>query len=57
MTAAIAKFVDDYEAAYGVLPSSYALGMYITGQLLVQVLEDSDTKLTGRGPRRRHQGR
>jgi len=44
---AIAKFVEDYEAAYGVLPSSYALGMYITGQLLVQVLEDSDTKLTG----------
>ena len=43
----IAEFVTTYEERYGVLPSSYALGMYITAQLIAQVLEDAEVKPTG----------
>lgn len=44
----IAAFVKRYEEKFGILPSTYAFGMYITGQLIAQVLENADTKLTGR---------
>jgi branched-chain amino acid transport system substrate-binding protein len=43
----VAAFVSDYEEAYGALPSSYAYGMYATAQMIAQVYEDADTKLTG----------
>lgn len=43
----VAEFVADYEEAYGVLPSSYAYGMYATAQMLAQAIESSETKITG----------
>jgi len=43
----VAAFVSDYEEAYGALPSSYAYGMYATAQMIAQVYEEADTKLTG----------
>ena len=43
----VAAFVSDYEETYGVLPSSYAYGMYATAQMIAQVYEEADTKLTG----------
>jgi branched-chain amino acid transport system substrate-binding protein len=43
----VAAFVSKYEDEYGVLPSSYAYGMYATAQMLAQAIESSDTKLTG----------
>ncbi|CAN5123617.1 ABC transporter substrate-binding protein [soil metagenome] len=44
---AIATFVEEFEAEYGVLPSSYAFGMYATAQLIAAALEASDTKPVG----------
>ena len=43
----VADFVAKYEEAYGVLPSSYAYGMYASAQMLAQAIASSDTKLTG----------
>lgn len=43
----VAAFVSAYEEAYGALPSSYAYGMYATAQMIAQVYEEADTKLTG----------
>jgi branched-chain amino acid transport system substrate-binding protein len=43
----VADFVAKYEEAYGVLPSSYAYGMYASAQMLAQAIESSDTKLAG----------
>jgi len=43
----VADFVAKYEEAYGVLPSSYAYGMYASAQMLAQAIASSDSKLTG----------
>jgi len=43
----VADFVARYEEAYGVLPSSYAYGMYASAQMLAQAISSSDSKLTG----------
>ena len=43
----VAEFVARYEEAYGVLPSSYAYGMYASAQMLAQAIASSDSKLTG----------
>lgn len=42
-----ADFVEAYEAKYGMLPSSYALGMYATAQLLAAVLSSASEKPVG----------
>lgn len=42
-----AEFVSAFEAKYGLIPSSYALGAYATAQLLAATLEGMDEKLTG----------
>jgi len=44
---AVADFVARYEAEFGVIPSSYAQGMYATAEMLAQVLESASGKLTG----------
>jgi len=43
----IAAFVSAYEDKYGSLPSSYALGMYATAQLVAAALENATEKPTG----------
>jgi branched-chain amino acid transport system substrate-binding protein len=42
-----AAFVKAFEAKYGIIPSSYALGAYATAQLIAATLADLDEKLTG----------
>ena len=42
-----AEFVEAFEAEYGLIPSSYALGAYATAQLLAATLAGVDEKLTG----------
>lgn len=42
-----ADFVSAYEEEYGALPSSYALGMYATAQLVAATLEGASDKPTG----------
>ena len=44
---AVAEFVSKYEEKFGALPSAYAWGMYASGQMLAQVLENADEKPTG----------
>jgi branched-chain amino acid transport system substrate-binding protein len=41
------EFVEAFEAKYGIIPSSYALGAYATAQLLAATLSGVDEKLTG----------
>ena len=41
------EFVEAFEAKYGLIPSSYALGAYASAQLLAATLESADEKLTG----------
>ncbi|MBO9578158.1 MAG: ABC transporter substrate-binding protein [Microbacteriaceae bacterium] len=43
----VAAFVERYESAFGILPSSYAQGMYASAEILAQVLEASTSKPTG----------
>ena len=44
---AVAEFVGKYEEKFGALPSAYAWGMYASGQMLAQVLENAEEKPTG----------
>ena len=46
----VADFVARYEEAYGVLPSSYAYGMYASAQMLAQAIASSDSKPDPRPP-------
>ncbi len=41
------KFVKDFEKKYGVIPSSYAMGMYATADMLAKALKDATKKPTG----------
>lgn len=41
------KFVKNFEAKYGVIPSSYAMGMYATADMLAKALKDASKKPTG----------
>jgi branched-chain amino acid transport system substrate-binding protein len=41
------KFVKNFEAKYGVIPSSYAMGMYATADMLAKALTKAPKKITG----------
>ncbi len=43
----VADFVAKFEERYGVIPSLYAIGAYVSGQMLVAALEDLDAKPSG----------
>jgi branched-chain amino acid transport system substrate-binding protein len=45
--AATKKFVKSFEAKYGVIPSSYAMGMYATADMLAKALDKASKKPTG----------
>ncbi|WP_349897734.1 ABC transporter substrate-binding protein [Parafrigoribacterium soli] len=45
--AATKKFVKNFEKKYNVIPSSYAMGMYATADMLAKALEKASKKLTG----------
>ncbi|MDQ2697394.1 MAG: ABC transporter substrate-binding protein [Actinomycetota bacterium] len=43
----VSGFVEKFEERYGVIPSLYAIGAYVSGQMLVAALEDLDAKPSG----------
>jgi branched-chain amino acid transport system substrate-binding protein len=41
------KFVESFEAKYNAIPSSYAMGMYATAEMLAKTLASQSKKVTG----------